>query len=244
MTRPIHPLILFILLAALPVHGEIFSLWPFGNGSAGATPFNEHGDIFPTKNFWKEEIRFNGVSLRMDIALVDIPFSDAKRLLRQRFPNAEFATGQGSLLLNQPEKDGTSLRLWLVSLRGINPVLMFSMNVPANLKAKPESAWPRGIPILPGAKAGNVISFPSRKADFVSFTAMGVTRAQAVNEMAQRLQTEGWLPASEEIANPFRASGEVFYRESPLSVLLLGVSAETPDGVLVTVYARPVEKTK
>ena len=245
MIRPISRLILLsVLLTALPLHGEIFSLWPFGNGSAGSAPFNEHGDIFPSKNFWKEEILFNGVPLRLDIALVDIPFSDAVQLLRRRFPHAAFASGQGSLLVNQPEKDGISLRLWLVSLRGINPVLMFSMKVPANLKTAPESAWPRGIPILPGAEAGNVIRFPARGADFASFTAKGVTRAQAVNEMAQRLQGEGWLPASEEIANPFRASGEVFYRESPLSILLLGVSAETRDGILVTVYTRPVEKKK
>lgn len=245
MTRPIHRLVLLVLLlAALPVRGEIFSLWPFGDGSAGSTPFNEHGDIFPSKNFWKEEIRFNGVPLRMDISLVDVPFADAVMLLRRRFPNAGFAAGNGSVLLNQPQNDGSTLRLWLISLRGINPVLLFSMKVPADLKATPESAWPRGIPILPGAKAGNVICFPSRGADFVSFTARGVTRAQTVHEMTQRLLAEGWLPASEEIANPFRASGEVFYRESPLSILLLGVSSETRDGVLVTVYTRPVEKKK
>lgn len=245
MTRPIRTLVLLVLLlTALPVHGEIFSLWPFGNGSAGSTPFNEHGDAFPSKNFWKEEILFNGIPLHLDIALVDVPFTDASSLLRRRFPRAKFADGHGSLLMNQPEKDGSSLRLWLISLRGINPVLMFSLKVPANMKTSPESAWPRGIPILPGAKAGNVISFPARKADFVSFTAKGVTRPQTLDEMARRLQTEGWLPASDEIANPFRASGEVFYRESPLSILLLGVSAETRDGVLVTVYTRPVEKKK
>ena len=240
-----HRLLLFSLLfAAAPLHGEIFSLWPFGKGSAGSTPFNEHGDIFPGKNFWKEEVRFNGVPLRMDIALVDMPFADAEAVLRRRFPRAGFAAGHGSLLMNQSEKDGSSLRLWLISLRGVNPVLMFSLNVPANLKTDPGSAWPRGIPILPGAKAGNVISFPSRGADFASFTAKGVTRPQVLDEMARRLQAGGWLPASEEIANPFRASGEVFYRESPLSILLLGVSAETRDGVLVTVYTRPVEKKK
>lgn len=244
MTHPVRRLILLILLAALPVRGEIFSLWPFGNGSAGSTPFNEHGDVFPSKNFWKEEVRFNGVSLRMDIALVDMPFADAGAVLRKRFPRAGFAAGHGSLLVNQPEKDGSALRLWLISLRGVNPVLLFSLKVPPGLKNTPESAWPKGIPILPGAKAGNVISFPSRGADFASFTAKGVTRPQALDEMARRLQAEGWLPASEEIANPFRASGEVFYRESPLSILLLGVSAETRDGILVTVYTRPVEKKK
>lgn len=243
-THPVRWLILPVLLAALPLHGEIFSLWPFGKGSAGSAPFNEKGDLFPSKNFWQEDIRFNGTPLRLDIALVDMPFADAAAVLRSRFPHAAFAAGQGSLLMNRPEKDGSSLRLWLISLRGVNPVLMFSLKVPADRKNAPGSAWPRGIPILPGAEAGNVISFPSRGADFVSFTAKGVTRAQTLNEMAQRLQSEGWLPASEEIANPFRASGEVFYRESPLSILLLGVSAETQNGVLVTVYTRPVEKKK
>ena len=245
MIRPVRRFILpVLLLAALPAHGEIFSLWPFGNGSAGSAPFNEHGDLFPSKNFWQEDIRFNGTPLRLDIALVDMPFADASAVLRRRFPGAAFASGRGSLLMNHPEEDGSTLRLWLISLRGVNPVLMFSLKVPADRKTSPGSAWPRGIPILPGAEAGSVISFPSRGADFVSFTAKGVTRAQTLNEMARRLQAEGWLPASDEIANPFRASGEVFYRESPLSILLLGVSAETRDGVLVTVYTRPVEKQK
>ncbi len=236
-------LIFSVLFAAAPLlHGEIFSLWPFGEGSAGATPFNARGDVFPGKNFWQEEVRVNGVPLRLDIDLVDLPFDDAKAVLLRRFPNAGFTAGQNSLLMNVPEKDGFLLRLWLISLRGVNPVLMFSMKLPAGRKTAPASAWPKGIPILPGAEAGNVISFPSRGADFASFTIKGVTRPQAVNEMTVRLQAEGWLPASDEIADPFRASGEVFYRESPLSILLLGVSAETEDGLMVTVYTRPVEK--
>lgn len=244
MTRTIRLIFFFSLFGAFSLHAEIFSLWPFGKNSAGAEPFNERGDLFPGKNFWKEEVQVNGIPLRMDIDLVDLPFADARAVLLRRFPNASCAAGQGSLLMNVPEKDGSILRLWLISLRGVSPVLMFSMKLPADRKTAPASAWPKGIPLLPGAEAGNVIRFPERGADFASFTIKGVTRPQIMDEMARRLQSEGWLPASEEIADPFRASGEVFYRESPLSVLLLGVSSETSQGVMVTVYTRPVEKKK
>ena len=62
-----------------------------------------------------------------------------------------------------------------------------------------------------------------------------------IHEMSLRLNAAGWKPASEEIANPFRASGEVFYREKPLEILLLGVSASDAKGTAITVYTRPVD---
>jgi hypothetical protein len=62
--------------------------------------------------------------------------------------------------------------------------------------------------------------------------------------MSQRLLSQGWQAASDEIANPFKASGEVFLREKPLELLLLGISKTAPEGTTLTIYTRPLETKK
>ena len=91
-------LFLSVFLAAVPLRGEIFSLWPFGEGRAGSTPFNATGEIFPSKNFWKEEVRINGMPLQLDINLVDLSFPDAKAVLMRWFPHVAFAADRKSVV--------------------------------------------------------------------------------------------------------------------------------------------------
>ena len=128
---------------------------------------------------------------------------------------------------------------------GVDPIEFKNKEV-ARIKEQVKIAahWPKNIPLLPGAKDLSVMVFPKRNAIYASCFVPNTTRPQLVHEMSKRLLSNGWQAASDEIANPFKASGEVFLRENPLELLLLGISKTAPEGTTLTVYTRPLETKK
>ncbi len=229
---------LFFLLFPVLLQAEVYSIWPFTPGSG---TFGDPAEVLPNRKFWQEKISVNGMDVVMEISLVELPFADASKVLQKKYPNARIALNPQSMLMSIPQKNGSVKRIFLTQIRGTNPLLQYSMDIPANRKQSPQKAWPDHIPLLPGATDLSVMEFPDRRSVYASCFLPGTTRPQMIHEMSLRLNAAGWKPASEEIANPFRASGEVFYREKPLEILLLGVSASDAKGTAITVYTRPVD---
>ena len=235
--------ILFLLLTATLVQAEVYSLWPFSRGNNSGS-FADPSQALPKKQFWNENILINGVRVKMDIELVDMQYDDAAAILMKQFPNAQIAKNPTSLLLNVMQKNGSCRRILLVKVKGTRPVLQYSMEIPAKRIHATSAHWPKNIPLLPGAKDLSVMVFPKRNATYASCFIPNTTRPQLVHEMSKRLLSQGWQAASDEIANPFKASGEVFLRENPLELLLLGISKTAPEGTTLTVYTRPLETKK
>lgn len=235
--------ILFVLLSATSIQAEVYSLWPFSKGSNSGS-FADPSQALPKKQFWNENILINGAKIRMDIALVDMNYDDAANVLVKQYPNAQIAKNKTSMLMNIMRKDGFCHRILLIKVKGTRPLLQYSMILPANRVKATASQWPKNIPLLPGATDLNVMFFPKRNTTYVSCFIPKATRPQLVHEMSQRLLSQGWQAASDEIADPFRASGEVFLRENPLELLLLGISKTTDKGTMLNIYTRPVENRK
>ncbi len=219
------------------LRGEIYDLWPFAKGAGNLSPA---GETLPSKKFWKEPIRVNGTSMQMDVSLLDMRLTDAVAVLKKTFPEAKFAHNSNSILFTQEQKNGRIRRIYLVALPGVDPVLQFTMEIPAEGRAAKASDWPKEIPLLSGAKNISVMSFPNRKSDWASCYLPGMTKPQLVSEMSLRLKKEGWEPAAGEIADPFRSTGDVFFKEKPFRILLLSV-AQQKEGVLLNIYTRPVK---
>lgn len=236
-----HLMLLLLLAAPFCCQAEVYSLWPFGKGKSGSAAFTAPSDTLPTRRFWKEKVRVNGTDLVMDISIVDLPYDDAVAVLRKTFPGAVTARNASGFMLSLIEKDGKQKRVLLLSLAGANPTLQFSMDLPPRTGTAAQADWPKTIPLPAGAERLFVIHFPERKADFASCFMPGQTRPQVLADMASRLQAQGWNAASGEIADPFRSSGEVFFKEKPMEILLLG-AAEKEQGVMMTVYTRPLER--
>ena len=232
---------LLLLAAAVRCQAEVYSLWPFGQGKSGSAAFTAPSGTLPARRFWQEKVRVNGNELVMDISLVDLPYDDAVAVLRKTFPQAVTARNTNSFMLSLPEKNGGQKRLLLLSLAGTNPTLQFSMDLPPRARNAQTADWPKTIPLPAGAEHLFVIHFPERKSDFASCFLPGQTRPQVLSGMASRLQAQGWNAASGEIADPFKASGEVFFKEKPMEILLLG-AAPKDQGVMMTVYTRPLER--
>lgn len=236
-------LLLAILLIAVSARcqAEVYSLWPFGQGKSGSAAFTTPAGTLPTRRFWQEKVRVNSTALVMDIALVDLPYDDAVAVLRKTFPKAITAQNTNTFMLSLIEKDGSQKRIMLLSLAGTNPTLQFSMDLPPHVRNAQPGDWPKNIPLPSGAERLFVIHFPERKADFASCFLPGQTRPQVLSDISSRLQAQGWNAASGEIADPFKATGEVFFKEKPMEILLLGAAAKE-QGVMMTVYTRPLER--
>lgn len=236
-------IIFFFLLTATALQAEVYSIWPFSRGSNSGS-FADPSQVLPRKQFWQEDIRINGTNVRMNISLVDMQYDDAAAILMKQFPHAQIAKNSTSLLLNVTQKNGSCRRIFLFKVKGTRPILQYSMEIPAKRAKATAAHWPKNIPLLPGARDLNVMIFPKRNATYASCFIPGTTRPQLVHEMSQQLLSQGWKAASDEIANPFRASGEVFLRENPLELLLLGISKSTQEGTTLNIYTRPLETKK
>ena len=234
------PLLLF---SAISLQAEVYSLWPCARGSNSGS-FADPSQVLPKKQFWNENILINGTKVSMDIALVDMNYDDASKVLLKQYPNAQVAKNPTSMLMNVMRKDGSCHRIFLIKVKGTRPLLQYSMILPAGRIKATTAQWPKNIPLLPGATDLNVMIFPKRNATYASCFMPNATRPQLVHEMSQRLLAQGWQAASDEIANPFKASGEVFLRENPLELMLLGISKTTEKGTTLNIYTRPIESRK
>lgn len=235
--------LIFLLLLTAPfcIRAEVYSLWPFGKGKSGFSAFSQPSETLPVRRFWKENVRVNGIDLVMDISLVDLPYDDAVAVLQKTFPSAVTARNASGFMLSLIGKDGRQKRVLLLSLAGSNPTLQFSMELPPRAATATHADWPKTIPLPQGAGRLFTIRFPERKADFASCFLPGQTRPQVLADMTSRLQAQGWNAATGEIADPFKSTGEVFFREKPMEILLLGAAAKD-QGVMMTVYTRPLER--
>lgn len=86
------------------------------------------------------------------------------------------------------------------------------------------------------------MSFPVRKAVYGAYRVPNSTNAQVLSDLAERLKANGWSPVSRESDNVFTGSGEVFLKENPSSILILGtVQEKDRNGVRVSMYSRPLK---
>ncbi len=218
-----------IMVLALTAQARVFSLWPrTSGGGASDNPLE-------AREFSKEPVIINGVKLEMSLGLINMHQNDIIISIQQQFKNAKVAGGGANLLIMCPEEDGWQQRYLLIKIREGLPVLQIAMRVPTKLPDKFD--WPRQLPILPNAKPFRVMSFPQRNALYGAFTYDHFTTAEALDRISGTLNSEEWVPIGKEQANYGAASGEIFLRKSPSSVMLVNFTQEG----IGFVYTRPMK---
>lgn len=228
------------IVASAPLHADVFSLWPFsGNQAQGGNGSGNLASILEPKAFWNEKLSINGTQLELNIGLVDLSMRDAVNLLRAQFPKARFAANESSVLFEQPLNKKMRRRIYLLKLHGVNQLLQFSMDVPEKMPEAPLSLWPSELPLPPGAKELQVMQFPKRNATFGAFTSI-YTKEQVLADMTALLRAAKWTPMSKESENVFQGTGNLFMKQSPMSILLLGTLPIEKNETRVNLYLRPV----
>ncbi|MBO4648108.1 MAG: hypothetical protein J5806_08125 [Lentisphaeria bacterium] len=223
-----HPFCLILLLMnVLPLHADVFSLYPFRGGGGGGVA--ELENAASGSRLWKEEVVINGHHLELEVALVNRTLEDVLREFRGQFKNGAAAKNSNSLLFEIPQSNGAKKRCYLVDLGGIVPMLQFSLLLPADFNRKNTvGVWDPELPLPSGASAQSLMRFPKRKSIYGTFQSPFSIR-QTLSDLVRTLESRGWRNVGGETAVNADAGGEVFLQEKRNEIMIISVK-DLPDG--------------
>ncbi len=226
---------LFALTAVVPLHAEVFDLWPWksnGDAPAGASRIGELPGT--ATQLHTEEMQVNGETLEMKVSSLDIDFATLAAILAKRFPAGSIRAGDDAIRIAYLLREGTVER-WLLVDGGIGkPVTLFVIVAPEKLPPPP--AWPVELPPLPsGAQANQIVRFPARQAVYGSFREAGDKPEELAQDLTGSLRTAGWRALGEEAGHSGDGNGGIFLHDRPRRILWASFGANG-NGVF---YSRP-----
>lgn len=240
-------LLVFLSFCA-PAFADVFSIWPFGSRSTGSDkPSAETAEVtmsslLGSKKFWNEPISVNGKSLTMHIALSDHSLAQIRSSIKETFPDAQLAGNIDSLLVRRVLKNGNTSRIYLLQLKGLHSLLQFSMELPKDMPEEcPASLWPSIFPKIGGASDFQLMTFSKRSSDFATFTVKNSEIPPVLEQLVIRLKADGWVASSAEHSEIFEGTGEVFVKEDPARLLLVGVVRDAQGHAQVSFYHRNIK---
>jgi len=218
-----------IIFLPLLLSAEVFSLWPL-SGAGGGTD-----EALRPSKLWSENVIVDGHSLEMSVSLLQNKLDVCYANLRKLYPDASFAANRNSLLVEFKQKNGTRRRLYLLSLEGVYPTIQFSMELPAG-PMKPAD-WPQEFPLPAGARPITTMHFPKRNAVYGAFSS-DYDVSQTLPDVVASLKANGWQSVTAEHRDVFSGTGEVFLKNSPSSILVIGFTPKKKGGCVGTLYQR------
>ena len=244
-----------VLAAALmtvpcALRADIFSIWPFGGGSAKGDLSDLSAEsaedtlaaMLDATQFWSEKVTVNGQDMTMKISMSDQPLSLVRASVLKMFPNAQAAGNESSLLVRRPLQDGGSQRIFLLHLRGLNPLLQFTTVLPKDMPREcPRDLWPAEFPIVSGAADFQLMKFPNRGSLFGTYEIGDAEIAPVLDDLTAKILAAGWAPATIEHATLFEGSGDVFMKKDPDALFLLGAVRDAAGSVQVSFYTRKLK---
>ena len=260
MKRPAAPKKTFCLLtlaaallsAPCGLRADVFSIWPFGGGSAGKGGVSDDlsaesaedtlATLLDATQFWSEKVTVNGRNMTMKISMSDQSLSLVRASVLKLFPSAQVAGNESSLLMKRPLDDGSSQRIFLLQLRGLNPLLQFTTVLPKDMPREcPKELWPADFPVAPGAANLSLMNFPNRGSYFGTYEIANSEVAPVMDDLAAKIKSAGWGPATMEHADLFEGAGDVFMKKDPDALLLLGLVRDAAGAVQVSFYTRKLK---
>jgi hypothetical protein len=238
-----------LLSAPVGLRADIFSIWPFGGGASAGSPDisaesaeDTLATLLDATQFWSEKVSINGKDMTMKISMSDQSLPLVRSSVLKLFPTAQAAGNESSLLLRRPLEDGGSQRIFLLQLRGMNPLLQFTTVLPKDMPREcPRSLWPAEFPVAPGATAFQLMKFPNRGSLFGTYEIANSEVAPVMDDLVAKIRNAGWAPATMEHADLFAGSGEVFMKKDPDALLLLGIVRDAAGAAQVSFYTRKLK---
>lgn len=240
-----------LLAAPLGLRADVFSIWPFGGGAAGKNGVADISaesaedtlaTLLGATQFWSEKVSINGQDMTMKISMSDQSLPLVRASVLKLFPTAQAAGNESSLLMRRPLEDGGSQRIFLLQLRGMNPLLQFTTVLPKDMPREcPRSLWPEEFPVAPGATSFQLMKFPNRGSLFGTYEIANSEIAPVMDDLAAKVKNAGWAPATMEHADLFAGSGEVFMKKDPDALLLFGIVRDASGSAQVSFYTRKLK---
>ncbi|MBQ9335667.1 MAG: hypothetical protein IJS14_00015 [Lentisphaeria bacterium] len=217
-------LFLLLLFTAGQLSADVFSLFP---GRSGAAASGVDG-VLHGKPLWSEEVDINGSKLELEVAMIDRTLEEALRDLRGRFKDGAAAVNSNSLLFEVPLDSGARKRYYLVELKGMIPMLQFSITLPRGFRKANSGVWDPELPLPPGGMPQTFMRFPKRNSVYGVFTSPYPAQ-QTLADLVRGLEQQGWKNMGRETTSSVHASGEVFLREKSHEILIISTQ-DAPDG--------------
>lgn len=240
-----------LLAAPCGLRADIFSIWPFGSGASGKSDGQEISvesaedtlaTLLSSTQFWSEKVAINGQDMTMKISMSDQSLPLVRASVLKLFPTAQAAGNESSLLMRRPLEDGGSQRIFLLQLRGMNPLLQFTTVLPKDMPREcPRSLWPEEFPVAPGATSFQLMKFPNRGSLFGTYELANSEIAPVMDDLVAKIKNAGWAPTTMEHADLFAGTGEVFMKKDPDALLLLGIVRDASGSAQVSFYTRKLK---
>lgn len=239
-----------ILAVPCALRADVFSIWPFGsgasNGDAAGISAESAEDtlasLLDATQFWSEKVTINGQNMTMKISLSDQSLSLVRASVLKMFPDAQAAGNESSLLMRRPLQDGGSQRIFLLQLRGMNPLLQFTTVLPKDRATEcPLPLWPRDFPVVSGASNLQLMNFPNRGSYFGTYEIRNSETAPVMDDLVAKIGNAGWTPATMEHTDLFEGTGDIFMKKDPDALLLLGLVRDAAGTVQVSFYTRKLK---
>lgn len=234
-------LVFFLLFLSLPSFAEVYLLRPErskdGSGSAKLA-----GDIFEAlapRRLWTEEIVVNGISISIDIALLEITFQEARQNIKSSFPEAKFASNKDSFLAEITASDGRRKRIYVVELGAFFPCIQFAAILPEK-KIPSEFLVPQEIENLipPESKIVNYYSLPKRNSICVNFNC-SFEPEMAMSMLKTRASSVGWKSFDNtQNAQSVSKCATFFQGSSPMQIMLVDIVANGGGGSVGTIIVK------
>lgn len=207
--KPVVGFLLLCFAGALPLCGEVFTLWPWKpSGNAELRQRLESLPGMSSEPLYTEELEINGRSLVLEAYRADAEFAELLRMLAARFPAESLQFGGDTIRLTFRLPDGRIDRWLLIDSGAGKPVTVFRVSAPEKL---PEPVWPEALPPLPpGATPSQVVHFSDRGAWYGAFENAPDDPAGNLRAVEARLRSEGWIAAGNESASG--GSGDLFLK--------------------------------
>lgn len=236
----------FGLFLSASLLADVYVLWPFSppkdtkpvqGGAQNDLP--AAAPVRP-KKFWQEDVIVNGNKLRLNIYLLEGKWDEiAAHAKKTAVKGSAIMGNSSSLFIQNPPENGLIQRTYYLHLSGEYPMLMFQMSLPENRLNMAKKQWPQEFPLLNNATNLNCMQFPARNALYGSYDVTTMNKNQALSTVSATIALAGWVPVSGESRMQHEGSGEVFYKEKPSRVLILGLQ-EIPGGkgTRISLYTR------
>ena len=217
-------LLLLLSFWTWTVCADVFSLFP---GRSGAAASGVDGALH-AEPLWSEEVDINGFKLELEVAMVGRTLEEALRDLRGQFKNGAAAVNSNSLLFEVPLASGARKRYYLVALKGMIPMLQFSLTLPRGFRKGRAGDWDPALPMTAAWSPQTLMRFPKRNSVYGIFTSPYPAQ-QTLADLIRNLEQQGWKNVGRESTSSIHASGEVFLREKKHEIMIISV-LDNPDG--------------
>ena len=225
--------VILSLAVCVRLEADVFSLFPFRSGSLSGADQALSGT-----ELWTEAIEINGRRLDLQVALVNKTMEQALRDLRGQYKKGAAAINSNSLLFEIPLASGARKRYYLVELKGMIPMLQFSLVLPAGFSRNKYGAWPSELPLPSGAQSRTVMRLPKRDSVYGLFESPFPAQ-QSLADLSRNLEGNGWKSMGRESRSSMHASGEVFLRNDGRKIMVISVqNAPSGSGSTGSIYLR------